>query len=671
MEKKKSEMDDQKIIADEQASEEGTFRRWCKYVFTKISVLATTICAKQMQLKVLTVCFGGEWKMKDDYCAYVGDLISKAFVIEDNMQLDVVRNMIMERFNIIPTPDISLTHLHPFQKLKNPYMVDTEEDFQSFLDINEASQVSWTLPLYVSLSRKMSENKPLTDAAQNSIVRLQSDESFQGAVVEVNSVNVDRNQIEVVQSSEEDEGNHQALTIGTDFLHVGQIFKSKHELITAVKIVAIRESFGYRVYKSTPELYRLKCVDAKCTWKMRATKLKSTDYFEIRRFNDQHTCPYDVRCAKPCQPTYQFVAEKILARYEGVSKGPNPKMIRSDMQNEFDQDVSYWKAWKAHEWAKNLIRGTPEENYAMLPAYCHMLKQVNNGTYTCLEIDNYNRFKSVFISFGASIRAFHLLRKNICSINAEVGKYLCDAKFHKWSRVHCASNRYNIMAINESESIDSILKESRSYPIVALFEYITDLLSRWFNECREEAEKNNKQLPPNLEKVLEARCKYSTRYDVKMLNNDQFEVVGGKFSGVVDLSQKTCSCKVFDLDRIPCAHAIAAIQHSKCEMIDFVGEYYQCHSWYKTYQETIHQVPKKSDWEVPEDVINIECSPPLVERKSGRPGKRRFSSVKESTSNSAVRKAIKCSNCGNSGHNRTTCPNKSSTSSSSSIMQLE
>ncbi|KAL8138136.1 hypothetical protein V2J09_004137 [Rumex salicifolius] len=469
-----------------------------------------------MELKVLTVYFGGEWKIKDDCCGYVGDFISKAFVIDNNMHLDALRKLIMKRFNINSTmDDISLTHLHPFQKLKNPYMIDTEEDYKSFLDINEASQVSWTLPLYVSSSKKMSQIERSTNAAQHSNARLQSNDSFLGADVEQNGVDADcvdknqpelaqssegdegnnlspqeapqadwgslhadchdrsqleivqssegdednhlappadsgslhddcddRNQPDIVQSSEGDEGNHVApladsdfpnadcadknqpemvpiyeedernqlaLSEDRDFLRVGQFFKSKHELVNAVKSMAICENFVYRVKKSSLELYKLKCVDAECKWKMRATKLKGTNYFEIRIFNDRHTCSPDVR--RPKQISYHIVGEKIKARYEGVRKGPTPKMICNDMQNEFDQNVSYWKAWKAQEWAQNLIRGTAEENYAMLPAYCHMLKQVNHGTHTCLEIDDFSRFKYVFISIGASVRGFHHLRK--------------------------------------------------------------------------------------------------------------------------------------------------------------------------------------------------------------------------------------------------------------------
>lgn len=40
---------------------------------------------------------------KDGYCGYVGGYIYKAFVIEDNFQLDEMKQLIMDRFDISST----------------------------------------------------------------------------------------------------------------------------------------------------------------------------------------------------------------------------------------------------------------------------------------------------------------------------------------------------------------------------------------------------------------------------------------------------------------------------------------------------------------------------------------------------------------------------------------
>lgn len=99
-------------------------------------------------------------------------------------------------------------------------------------------------------------------------------------------------------------------------------------------------------------------------------------------------------------------------RYEdGTKHGPDPRAIQNDMRNEYSQSVSYWKAWKARSWAQDLIRGTPESNYRLLPSYCYMLGQVNPGTYTRFERYEDKRFKYAFIALGVSIRGFAYMRK--------------------------------------------------------------------------------------------------------------------------------------------------------------------------------------------------------------------------------------------------------------------
>lgn len=75
------------------------------------------------------------------------------------------------------------------------------------------------------------------------------------------------------------------------------------------------------------------------------------------------------------------------------------------------QSISYYKAWRAQQWAHALNRGTPEQNYANLPSYCHVLMQANPGTYTFLQTDANNKFKYVFVALGPSIRGYQHMRK--------------------------------------------------------------------------------------------------------------------------------------------------------------------------------------------------------------------------------------------------------------------
>ena len=73
--------------------------------------------------------------------------------------------------------------------------------------------------------------------------------------------------------------------------------------------------------------------------------------------------------------------------------------------------MDYWKARRTLIAARDLVMGSSENGYQELPTYLHMIRMSNPGTLTRLEVDTENRFKYLFLAFGASITGFPYLRK--------------------------------------------------------------------------------------------------------------------------------------------------------------------------------------------------------------------------------------------------------------------
>lgn len=73
--------------------------------------------------------------------------------------------------------------------------------------------------------------------------------------------------------------------------------------------------------------------------------------------------------------------------------------------------MEYWKAYRTLKHARDLVRGTPESGYEQLPAYLHMIRRANPGTLTRLKLDENQRFKYLFLAFGASLNGFIFMRK--------------------------------------------------------------------------------------------------------------------------------------------------------------------------------------------------------------------------------------------------------------------
>lgn len=228
-----------------------------------------------------------------------------------------------------------------------------------------------------------------------------------------------------------------------------------------------------------------------------------------------------------------------------------------------------------------------------------------------------------------TISDFNKYFQDICTANAQIGEYLREVSLEKWSRACFSGDRYNIMTTNNSESVNGVLKEARQFPITALLEFIRCLLSRWFAERKAVIEEHLNQIPPNINSILEERCKKSKAYGVRMLNKTEFEVFSGGFCAVVDLAQRKCTCRMFDLDKMPCVHAMAAIQQMKYPVRSFISDYYQFQAWCLAYEETIYPLPNKSEWNVPDHINMIVCNPPNVRRKVGRPKRNRIPSIGE------------------------------------------
>ena len=105
----------------------------------------------------------------------------------------------------------------------------------------------------------------------------------------------------------------------------------------------------------------------------------------------------------------------------------------------------------------------------------------------------------------------------------------------------------------------------------------------------------------------------------------------------VSLILKTCSCKVFDIQKYPCIHALAAFinimddedRRKGLELHDFVTKYYWAELWALTYYRTIYFVPDRSQWEVPNEVKALKIVPLSKKLKKGRKKMLRFSSTGE------------------------------------------
>lgn len=119
----------------------------------------------------------------------------------------------------------------------------------------------------------------------------------------------------------------------------------------------------------------------------------------------------------------------------------------------------------------------------------------------------------------------------------------------------------------------------------------------------------------------------------------------------INLAEKTCTCRQWQVSGIPCIHAaafIASIRNAKWE--DYVDPYFTVERFKASYAGEIASMPSRHEWMKCD--LGYKMLPPIIRRPPGRPRKRRLKPLGESK-----KKSNKCSRCSLPGHHKNTCKN--------------
>ncbi|KAL5563973.1 hypothetical protein UlMin_033720 [Ulmus minor] len=130
------------------------------------------------------------------------------------------------------------------------------------------------------------------------------------------------------------------------------------------------------------------------------------------------------------------------------------------------------------------------------------------------------------------------------------------------------------MTTNISECINTILSKERELLVTALAKEMRYLVQRWHYERRTKAEKCKTKLTPSAEASLFKQYQLLLRMRLDPASDTIYTVFDGDKNGVVNLDRRSCSCRRFQLEQLPCAHAMIAIHHRKRDVYEFCSDYY-------------------------------------------------------------------------------------------------
>uniref|UniRef100_A0A2N9EMB4 SWIM-type domain-containing protein n=1 Tax=Fagus sylvatica TaxID=28930 RepID=A0A2N9EMB4_FAGSY len=244
----------------------------------------------------------------------------------------------------------------------------------------------------------------------------------------------------------------------------------------------------------------------------------------------------------------------------------------------------------------------------------------------------YNNFKKKFpgihlkdlfwrIASATYEKQWERAMKELKEVDRQAFEWVESKPKEKWCKhkfkVH---SKCDTLVNNMCESFNGVILKARQKPIIGLVEDIRLYLMRRFEACREGIKKVEGDLCPNIRKKLSREKLNSGNWESKRAGNGNFEVCCGAVQYTVNLKEKNCTCKRWDLSGVPCCHAISCIFYQREAAEDYVDQCYKISTYVACYDPIVMPINGPDMWEAT-GLAPVE--PPRIRRPPGRPKKLR------------------------------------------------
>ncbi|XP_047268062.1 uncharacterized protein LOC107859281 [Capsicum annuum] len=155
---------------------------------------------------------------------------------------------------------------------------------------------------------------------------------------------------------------------------------------------------------------------------------------------------------------------------------------------------------------------------------------------------------------------FYTFIDEIEKVNKGAVEYLNEEEPERWARSFHTNRRYNMLTTNNVESMNVVLRKSRLLPILGLIDYIHNKLKSLFYERKMKSQGNFHDITRWAKVEVTDKIQVALKLKVDLIDSTKFVIREEKVEYIVDLKSRTCQCLVFQIDEIPCTHAIAAIE---------------------------------------------------------------------------------------------------------------
>ncbi|KAH7863977.1 hypothetical protein Vadar_024284 [Vaccinium darrowii] len=440
-------------------------------------------------------------------------------------------------------------------------------------------------------------------------------------------------------------------------------FKTHALFRDAVKQHGIKCGKVIKFLKNDKSKVRAVCRGGKrkvCPWLIYASFVLADKVFRVKTYVGTHTCSRSYHV--PGVST-NWIVKRYTERIRSNPTWP-VKSLAVTIEEEWTCKVSLPRVFRAKKKALDLIEGTTNEQFGLLFAYAEEVMSSNPGTRVIIKTKSVDGAENHDIlgkaARATNVPAFRTAMDEMKKADPNAYKWLCEMPPLNWSRSHFSTfPKCDILLNNLCESFNSSILIARDQSIITMLERIRHILTDMVVKRREAMEQCKGEICPKIYKLVEKLKGQVGEYLTKFTGNNKFEVSGSTRQYKVDLEHKICGCRRWDLNGIPCVHAVAAYSLFDKDPLDHVHQCYSKETYLKTYTNMLAPLNGKELWTT---ATTQQMLPPDVCRRSGRPKKVRRREPKEQpidnpdpTRLGRKGSKMRCSKCGVLRHNKSRC----------------
>lgn len=222
---------------------------------------------------------------------------------------------------------------------------------------------------------------------------------------------------------------------------------------------------------------------------------------------------------------------------------------------------------------------------------------------------------------SSSITQWNLNMEKMKTLDKDAHAWLEEMPPNTWVRAFFSTfPKCDILLNNSCEVLNKYILEARELPVLSMLQRIkSQLMTRHYNK-QKEAENFQGDICPKIRKKVAKNAEFANICYAIPAGKGIFQVQVRDYQHIVDIENRSCDCRRWELTGIPCCHAISCLRHERIPPESMVANCYSVQAFIAAYGNNIWPCLDISKWE---KVDGPEVAPPIYEKKVGRPPKAR------------------------------------------------